>query len=58
MGSIASFMHFIMTLLTYGLWLPVWIVCEMMARDSHKGRMLKLQKENNELLRKIHKNSR
>lgn len=55
MSSIASFMHFIMTLITYGAWFPVWVVCEMAARCSTKNKLVKLQKEQVELLRKIHK---
>lgn len=55
MSNIANFMHFIMTLITYGMWLPVWFVCAIACHNSPKNRLIRLQKEQNELLRKIAK---
>lgn len=53
MSGLAHFAHFVMTLLTGGLWLVVWILFALMCGSSKRDKMIDLQKENNDLLRRL-----
>lgn len=48
MSGSGHFLHFVMLILTGGMWLPVWVVCALICGSSRK-------KEELELLRKIAK---
>jgi TctA family transporter len=53
MSAGAHIFHFILTLITGGFWLPLWIICALCSGSSHKKSMKQLQIENNQLLRKL-----
>ena len=53
MSGLAHFAHFVMTVLTGGLWLVVWILFALMCGSSKRNKMQKLQEDNNKLLAKL-----
>lgn len=53
MSGIAHIIHFILTILTGGFWLPIWILCALCSGSSKRNKMQKLQEENNKLLSEI-----
>jgi hypothetical protein len=53
MSGLAHVVHFILTILLGGLWLPIWIICALLSGSKHKKNMKELARENNELLRKL-----
>lgn len=53
MSGIGHFIHFVLTLLTGGFWIPVWIICALCIGSGHKKRERARQREELELLRKI-----
>lgn len=55
MSGPAHFVHFVLTLLTGFIWLPVWIICALCCGSSRKQREMKMKKEELELLKIIAK---
>lgn len=53
MSGLAHFAHFVMSILTGFLWVPIWIVCALCCGSSKRNKMQKLQETNNELLAKL-----
>lgn len=53
MSGLAHFAHFIMTVLTGGFWIPIWVLCALMCGSSKRTKMQKLQEDNNKLLAKL-----
>jgi hypothetical protein len=53
MSGVAHFLHFCMTILTGGWWLPVWVICALCIGSSHKSREMDMKKEELKLLRQL-----
>ena len=53
MSGIAHFVHFVLTLLTGFVWLPIWIICAICIGSGRKKREMDMNKEQLELLRQL-----
>ena len=53
MSGMAHFTHFILTLLTGLIWLPIWIICAICIGSGRKKREMDMKKEELELLREL-----
>lgn len=58
MSGLAHFLHFVMTLLTGFIWLPIWIICAICCGSSQKKREMDMKKEELELLRELVRKSK
>ncbi len=55
MSGGAHFIHFILTMLTGLLWLPIWIICGLCCGSSQKKRDREMMRRNTEALEKLAK---
>lgn len=53
MSGMAHFVHFILTLLSGLIWLPIWIICAICYGSGQKRREMAMKREELELLRRI-----
>jgi hypothetical protein len=53
MSGLAHFIHFVLTMLTGALWLPIWIICALCCGSSRRKRDDKRKDEQIELLRQL-----
>ena len=53
MSGMAHFIHFILTMLTGFIWLPIWIICAICCGSGRKKREMKMKEEELELLREL-----
>ena len=53
MSGTAHFVHFILTLLTGFIWLPIWIICALCCGSGRKKREMRMKEEELKLLRTI-----
>lgn len=53
MSGGAHFVHFILTLLSGFIWLPLWIICAICCGSGRKKREMDMKKEELELLREL-----
>lgn len=58
MSGLAHFVHFVLTLLTGFVWLPIWIICAICCGSGQKKREMAMKKEELELLRIIAKQNK
>jgi hypothetical protein len=53
MSGSSHFIHFIMTILTGCLWLPIWIIAALCCGSSRRKKEMDMKREELALLRKI-----
>jgi len=53
MSGMAHFVHFILTMLTGFIWLPIWIICAICIGSGRKKREMRMKEEELQLLRII-----
>lgn len=58
MSGMAHFVHFILTLLSGFIWLPIWIICAICCGSGRKKREMDMKREEIELLREIARKSK
>lgn len=58
MSGFSHVIHFILTLLTGFLWLPVWIICSLCAGSSNRKKAERKKDEELSLLRELVNNSK
>lgn len=58
MSGLAHLIHFILTLLTGAIWLPIWIICAICCGSGRKKREMDMKKEQLELLRQLVKENK
>lgn len=58
MSGTSHFIHFILTLLTGAIWLPIWIICAICCGSGRKKREEAMKREELELLRELVRKSK
>jgi len=53
MSGGAHFVHFILTLLSGFIWLPIWIICAICCGSGQKKREMDMKREELALLREL-----
>jgi hypothetical protein len=58
MSGIAHFIHFVLTVLTGGFWLPLWILFALITNSGNRKRAERARNEELELLRELVHNTK